>query len=308
VLGVQPQAVAHDLHPDFYSTRFALGHAAEHGVLAFAVQHHHAHVAALAAEHGVTGPLLGLALDGVGLGSDGGAWGGELLQVHGADFQRLGHVLPIALPGGDAAAREPWRMAAAALAGIGRGGDIARRWSHRPAAPAVARLLENGSHCPLSSSLGRWFDAAAGLLGVRETSAYEGQAPMLLEALARRGNCLLAPAELASLVPLGPQGLLDPRPLIARLADEPDAARGAALFHHALADGLARWVHAAATSTGLQTVALGGGCFLNALLTRLLLPRLQSQGLRVLQARQAPPNDGGIALGQAWVALCHLNN
>jgi hydrogenase maturation protein HypF len=308
VLDVQPQAVAHDLHPDFFSTRFALEFAERRALPLHAVQHHHAHIAAIAAEHGVQGPLLGLALDGVGLGTNGQAWGGELLLVDGAACQRLAHLAPIAMPGGDVAAREPWRMAAAALQRIGRGEQIEARFGRRPAASAVAQMLARGLRCPPTSSLGRWFDAAAGLLGVRDTVAYEGQAPMLLEALAGSGGEGTPADELEALVCCSADGGLDPGPLVARLADEGDTARGAALFHHALADGLARWVQAAAARSGVRSVALGGGCFLNALLSTLLAQRLGQAGLRVLQARQAPPNDGGIALGQAWVALCHINH
>jgi len=307
VLDVQPQAVAHDLHPDFFSTRFALEFAATRSLPAQAVQHHHAHVAAIAAEHGIDGPVLGLALDGIGLGNDGAAWGGELLLVDGARFQRLGHLAPIGLPGGDAAAREPWRMAAAALHRIGRGAQIERRFGTRPAAAMVAQMLARELRCPPTTSLGRWFDAAAGLLGVRETSAYEGQAPMLLEALAASDSCSVSGPELSELVRTLPDGTLDPTPLITRLADEDDAPRGAALFHEALADGLARWVAQATESTGLRSVALGGGCFLNALLTKGLVARLVGRGIHVLEARQAPPNDGGVALGQAWVAICTIN-
>lgn len=302
VLDVRPQSVAHDLHPDFYSTRYALEFAAARGLPVHAVQHHHAHIAALAAEHGLEGPLLGLALDGVGLGDDGQAWGGELLLVDGASFERLGHLRPIALPGGDVAAREPWRMAAAALHGLGRGAQITQRFADRPAATAVTLMLERGLRCPPSTSMGRWFDAAAGLLRVRATAAYEGQAPMLLEALAARAP---APREaLHHLVVIDRAGTLDLSPLAARLADDDDALHGAALFHHALADGLARWTVQTAADTGLRRVALGGGCFLNALLASLLVPQLQAQGLQVFEARQAPPGDGGIALGQAWVARC----
>jgi hydrogenase maturation protein HypF len=151
--------------------------------------------------------------------------------------------------------------------------------------------------------MGRWFDAAAALLGVRETSAYEGQAPMLLEARACAASAMTE-RELDELVRLLPEGDLDPTPLLARLADEDDAARGATLFHHAIAAGLARWVAAAAASTGLGTVALAGGCFMNRLLGALVVERLTQSGLAVLLAEQAPPSDGGIALGQAWVAIC----
>jgi len=304
VLDVTPLAVAHDLHPDFFSTRFAVRYAADRSLPAQAVQHHHAHVAAIAAEHGVEGPLLGLALDGIGLGDDGAAWGGELLRVDGATFRRLGHLAPLAMPGGDAAAREPWRMAAAALQRIGRGDQIVRHFGHHGGAAAVTQMLARDLRCPRTTSMGRWFDAAAALLGVRETSAFEGQAPMLLEALAASAEPMGSDSGLNNEVSIAPDGTLDPSPLIVRLADEDDACRGAVLFHHAIADGLARWVVAAAESTGLRTVALGGGCFLNALLTTRLVPRLVTRGIRVLQARQVPPNDGGIALGQAWVAIC----
>ncbi|MDO9073549.1 MAG: carbamoyltransferase HypF [Rubrivivax sp.] len=304
VLDVQPQAVAHDLHPDFFSTRHALALAAARGLPAFAVQHHHAHIAAVAAEHGVTGALLGLALDGVGLGSDDGAWGGELLRVDAAGFERLGHLAPLLLPGGDAAAREPWRVAAALLHRLGRGDEIERRYGHRPAAAAVRQMLDRGLRCPPTTSAGRWFDAAAALLGVAETSQFEGQAPMRLEALASRTTLPAGAGD--GLVLLAGDGVLDPTPLLERLADEAHAASGAALFHHALADGLARWAGQAAERTGLRRIALGGGCFLNALLAELLVPRLAAVGLDVLQARQAPPNDGGLALGQAWVALQQL--
>jgi hydrogenase maturation protein HypF len=300
VLEIRPQAIAHDLHPDAFGTRLALQLAAEMGVPAIGVQHHHAHIAAVAAEHGEAGPLLGVALDGVGHGDDGDPWGGELLRLEGASVRRLGSLRPLPLPGGDRAAREPWRMAAAALHVIGRGGEIAHRFAHQPAAAAVAQMLASGLRSPLTTSAGRWFDAAAGLLGVRDVMAYEGQAAMLLEALAA-GRPAVEPD--ARLFALDADGRLDLLPLAARLADEPDSTFGAALFHSTLAAALAAWVARAARSEGLTTVALGGGCFLNAVLSRQLERLLAARGYRVLQARQAPANDGGIALGQAWVAL-----
>ena len=178
ILDVTPAAVAHDLHPDFASTRFAEAF----GCTAVPVQHHHAHVAAIAAEHAVEGPLIGLVLDGFGLGTDGGIWGGELLLADGLGFSRLGHLRPLSLPGGDVAAREPWRMAAAALHAIGRDDEIVVRFAHRQFATPVASLLARGG-APVTTSAGRLFDAAAGLLGVCEIQHYEGQAAAELEAL-----------------------------------------------------------------------------------------------------------------------------
>ncbi len=302
VLAIRPEAIAHDLHPDFFSTQLARQLADELAVPAIGVQHHHAHIAAIAAEHRVESPLLGVALDGVGLGDDDGAWGGELLRVDGARFVRLGHLRELRLPGGDRAAREPWRMAAAVLHELGRGGEIASRFAAQPAAAAVAELLARDLNCPRTSSAGRWFDAAAGLLGVSRVMSYEGQAAMQLEALAsRHGDVALEPGlwRLDGLV-------LDMLPLAARLADERDATAGAALFHAALAGALAEWVALAARRERLTTVALGGGCLLNQRLTGQLSALLRARGLAVLTAVQAPPNDGGIALGQAWVARRQL--
>jgi hydrogenase maturation protein HypF len=297
VLDVKPEAVAHDLHPDFHSTRFAAAFARGRGIPAIGVQHHHAHIAAVAAEHGVESPVLGLALDGVGLGADGGVWGGELLCVEGGAMRRVGHLRELALPGGDRAAREPWRMAASALHALGRGAEIPWRFD-QPAAATVARMLDRGLNCPLTSSAGRWFDAAAGLLRVRAVNAFEGQAPMLLEGLAERHGSVAA-------LDAGWRiegGVLDLLPLVARLADLDGPAYGAALFHATLIAALADWTARAAREAGLDTVAFGGGCFMNRILANGLRARLERAGLAVLEARQAPPNDGGLALGQAAVA------
>lgn len=304
VLEIRPAAIAHDLHPDFFSTRLALKLAAELAVPAIGVQHHHAHIAAVAAEHGVTEPVLGVALDGVGHGSGGGAWGGELLRVDARGFERLGHLRALPLAGGDRAAREPWRMAAAVLHLAGRGEEIVRRFAHQPAAAAVAELLARSVRCPPTTSAGRWFDAAAGLLGVRDAMNYEGQAAMQLEGLAARHGAV---APDAGLYALDADNTLDLLPLAVRLADERDAAFGAALFHATFAAALAAWVARAARTTGITTIALGGGCFLNAILSAQLDRLLAARRYRVLHARQAPPNDGGIALGQAWVALQRID-
>ena len=299
ILDVRPVAVAHDLHPDFHSTRLAHALAGRWGVPALPVQHHHAHVAAVAAEHRIEQPLLGVALDGVGLGVDGAAWGGELLRVDGASFARLGHLAPLALPGGDRAAREPWRMAAAALFRGGRGDAVARRFADEPGAATIAQMLARSIRSPLTTSAGRWFDAAAGLLGVSRRIAYEGQAAMLLEGLAEAHG---PAAPLRDGWTVDDEGVLDLTGVLMHLADEPDAARGASVFHATLVAALAAWIGRAAEATGLRVVACGGGCFLNAVLATGLRAALAARGIAMLEANAVPPNDGGLSLGQAAIA------
>lgn len=298
ILDVTPQIVAHDLHPDFHSTRFAAACAAERGIPAIGVQHHHAHIAAVCAEHGVTDSVLGLALDGVGLGTDGTAWGGELLRVDGASFERLGNLVPLALPGGDVAAREPWRMAAAALHALGRGDEIVRRFAEEPAAAMVATMLERSINSPRTSSAGRLFDAAAGLLGVRHRASFEGQAAMLLEGLAARQGRVPPLTDDWRIV----DEQLDLYPLLSHLAGHKDPVRAAAEFHATLAAALVDWVASAAERTGVRTIAAAGGCLLNRLLSGALRDGLTARGLQLLEARRLPPNDGGLSLGQAWIA------
>lgn len=308
------QAVAHDLHPDFYSTRVAVSLAETLGIPAIAVQHHHAHIAALQAEHGLTQPVIGLALDGVGLGTDGLPWGGELLWVQGARWQRLGHLSPLALPGGDAAAREPWRMAASALHAQGRGDEIEPRLGAAHGVEAVRTvrtLLDRRLNAPMSSSAGRWFDAAAGALGWGQAQASEAQAAIALEQAAAQW---LAGHELRvdeADAPLNAEGGLDLHPLMRRLwaLEGRQQAEGAALFHVALADGLARWAVRAAHEHDVDTVVLGGGCFMNRVLSAHLVQRIAylsrsegHPGLRVCQAQALSCGDAGLALGQAWVA------
>lgn len=288
--GVEPIVVAHDLHPDFHSSRFAEGL----GVETLPVQHHHAHVAAVMAEFGLDGPVIGLSLDGFGLGPGNQSWGGELLRVDADGFERIGHLAPLGQPGGDAAARQPWRMAAAALYAMGRGSEIAERFAGIQGAGVIARMLETGANCPQTSSAGRLFDAACGLLGVRPIAEFEGQAPMELERLVRTpqiqpdGWCLH-------------EGVLDLTPVLESLL-ECDATTGAELFHGTLTSALADWTTAAVGDSGICDIVFSGGCFLNAVLREGLAAVLENRGLVPRVPERITPGDGAISLGQAWIA------
>lgn len=314
ILQVRPDILAHDLHPDYASTRLALQLAEHWQIPALGVGHHHAHLAAIAAERGVRTPLIGLALDGVGLGTDATAWGGELLRMDGADCQRLGHLQPLCLPGGDRAAREPWRLAVAALHQAGLAQAVAA-WASRCCpqhdTQSVLELLNRRLRCPPTSSLGRWFDAVAGLLGVCELSQYEGQAAMLLEARAVAHGPVAPLAEgwqvrwqeMPGAQNAGEVAVLDLSPMLPALLVA-GADRGAALFHATLAAALADWCRAVLEkrAEGATHLAVGGGCALNACLMQALRTHLAAEGVSLLEAEQVPPNDGGLALGQAWVA------
>ena len=303
-------AVAHDLHPDFHSTRLALHWADRLGVPAIGVQHHHAHLAVVQAEKGLDGPLLGLALDGVGLGTDGTAWGGELLRLDmDGGFERLAHLPPLALPGGDVAAREPWRLVAAVLHALGRGDEIGPRLAPvvgAAAAQGVKTMLVRSLNCPVSTGAGRWFDAAAGVLGLSVRQREEAEAAVALERCAtdwlEQHGGFTPPASM-----LG----LDLRPLFTELlsvdrSDPASQGRGAALFHFALADTLADAAIEAAQRDGMHAVALGGGCFFNRLLSQRLTERLTAAGLRVHRLQTVSCGDAGLALGQAWVAAATI--
>ncbi len=308
VLDIQPEIVTHDLHPDFYSTQFACAFADQHNIPTLAVQHHHAHIAAICVEHAVTQPVLGMALDGVGLGTDKTSWGGEFLWVDGAKFKRIGHLAPLALPGGDRAAREPWRMAAAVLAKLNRGHEIMQRFANQPAAETVYSMLLAGVNCPPTTSMGRLFDAAAGILGIDLIQTHEAQAAIRLQQLAEQYGHVTA---LTDGYQITQDNILDFSPLLAALItmydENCDIAQAAALFHATLAAGLVAWIKNSAGKFNIAQIALGGGCFHNELLLQLISDNLGSEPLQILTAQQMQPDDSAIALGQAWVGIQRNN-
>ncbi len=296
-LGVTPELAACDLHPDYRTTIMAEGL----GLPVLRVQHHAAHLAAVAAEHHLRGTLIGVALDGHGYGPGGAAWGGELMHREGGgQWRRVGHLLPIPLPGGDRAARQPWRMGIAAMIAVGSGPEAASRFArHRLAAP-LAAMLAATPDIPRTTSLGRVFDAAAALLGVCEEQSYEGQAAMELEALVGVPHALPGGYSVE-------RDVLDFRPLLGALLQPGLGARaGAALFHGTLIAGLAAWIGQYADQTGQTDIVLGGGCFSNRVMTDGLTQALRRRGLTPFLPRIVPPNDGGISLGQAALARAQL--
>ena len=288
-LEVSPEIIAHDKHPDFLSTRFAQNY----GLPIIAVQHHHAHLAAVAAEHGITQPCLGLALDGFGLGENNQSWGGELLLLDAAAYQHLGQLTPLKQPGGDRASREPWRMAAAVFDRLDRRQEIPNFFK-QDGALLLQQMLEKNINCPETSSAGRLFDAAAGLLHIQAVTDYEGQAAMKLESLVTQTEIFQQGWNIKN-------NQLDFLPLLETLIDC-DQTTGANVFHGTLIAALSQWLVQNAMRQNIDTIVLAGGCFLNQVLTSGLPKELMQKGLTVKLARQAPVNDGGLSLGQAWIA------
>jgi hydrogenase maturation protein HypF len=308
-----PEFLAYDLHPDYLSTRYALARAESSGLPATGIQHHHAHIAACMAEHGVPSdePVVGLSFDGTGYGSDGAIWGGEVLLAHYTGFSRLAHLKYTPLPGGDAAVRRPARTALAHLwaAGISWEPELAcTRHFCAEDLVALKAQLTHQLNAPSTSSMGRLFDAAAAIAGVRQTVNYEAQAAIEFEALADPGEKSRYPFDLPDLGGSSP-ALLDPGPLIQALSN--DALRGVSIprlsarFHNTLAELAAGCATAACRQTDASRVVLSGGVWQNDTLLRKTLSLLNTAEVTVLIHQQAPANDGGIALGQAAV-LAHI--
>jgi hydrogenase maturation protein HypF len=305
MLQLTPAVVAHDLHPAYRSTVYATSRS---GVERVAIQHHHAHIASCLADNGVDRRVIGVAWDGSGYGLDGHVWGGEFLVADLAGFERVGHFEPVPLPGGDAAIRQPWRMAAVFLrAAYGEAMatlDLAFIRRLDPAAwRRLARAAEHGLNSPLTSSAGRLFDAVASLLGVRDRVDFEAQAAMELEALADPEADRVYAARIdetgAALVVHTPDVV---RAIVDDLLSEVPAARIAARFHATLADILTQVCERIRARTDLTAVTLSGGVFQNAWLLAAAVRRLEAGGFEVYTHQQVPANDGGLALGQAAVA------
>jgi hydrogenase maturation protein HypF len=306
LFGVRPERLAHDLHPDYASTRYATERAAREGNALLTVQHHHAHLASCMAEHGLTEPVIGVTFDGTGFGTDGAVWGGEFLTGDYRECRRAAHLRYVGMPGGDQAIREPWRMALAHLADAGAVlPALAARLS--PVQMRTIRtMLQRRFNTPFTSSAGRLFDAVAALAGVRDCVSYEGQAAVELEWLATEvapdGSYPFDVSRPAADGPL----VIDTRPLIGAVAQEAaqgvEAARIARRFHTTVVEIVAAVCDRIRWATGLGVVVLSGGVFLNALLTREVCARLPGDGFRVYRHRRVPPNDGGLSLGQLAVA------
>lgn len=314
-LDVRPAFVVHDAHPDMLSRRIAEALAEKWEIpreSRLAVQHHHAHIAATLAEYNSREPAVGVAFDGAGYGWDGTVWGGEFFVVAGTDCRRIGHLLQVTQPGGDRAAVEIWRMALSwliASLGVRRAVDAASRIFPEVdprQIVQVAHLCDRPAVSPVTSSVGRLFDAAAALAGVRTEVTYEGQAAMELEALydeCAEGEYEFRLRRRASL------WILDPRPAIRRLlsdrmSDTP-ASIIASRFHHGLATASTMLCKRISAETGLRNIALGGGVFQNMILADLFERNLMDADIELLAPERIPANDGGIALGQAWIGRIH---
>lgn len=317
----RPQAVAVDMHPDYLSGRLGREQAAAESTPLVVVQHHHAHIAACMAEHGVpldAPPVLGIALDGLGYGADGTLWGGEFLEAGYRGFVRLACFRPVAMPGGDRAAREPWRNAFAQLNVLGwermlsEFGDVdVLRYLAGRRVDVLQAMIARGLNSPPASSCGRLFDAVAAVLGIcRERASYEGQAAIELESLAMSasGDAAAYPFRIAP-TEHGVSHLCWDTMWPALLADVrrgTDRAAIAARFHRTVIDAVAGAALALCRQRKLDTVVLGGGAFQNRLLLSGVVDALPRAGLTVLAPERIPPNDGGLSLGQATVAAARL--
>jgi hydrogenase maturation protein HypF len=309
---IVPEVIAHDLHPDYLSTRYALDRADRdpERLELVGVQHHHAHIASCLADNEAAGPVIGVAFDGTGYGLDGTIWGGEFLIADLAGFQRAGHLAPVPLPGAAAAIRQPWRMAASYLdAALGPdAAPPATLTRHERMWPGIVTIGRRGINSPLTSSAGRLFDAVAAILGVRDEVNYEGQAAIELEQRVEPGETGAYRAGITGGDVLVASGADLIRAVAADLTAGVGAGVIAARFHNGVAALIEDCCTLLRDQTGLGTVALSGGVFQNLLLARATVDRLTAAGFTVLTHSRVPCNDGGISLGQAVVAAARTGS
>ena len=315
---IVPQAVVHDLHPGYLSTQWAREWVQERGLPLIAVQHHHAHVAGCMAEHGLIGKVIGLALDGTGYGSDGKIWGGEVLIAELASFERFAHLDYVPMPGGEAAIKEPWRMALGHMRAAGFDVESDELLNLVGATEeetrVLKRMMERGVNVPLTSSLGRLFDAVAAVVLGRRVVDYEAQAAIELEGIAvdepddAPGYAMeFAGGDWAARIPVRMSAALLLCELLEDLRTGMGKAQIAARFHAGVAEGFVRAAMLARSETGVSTVALSGGCMHNRRLARLLRAKLEAEGFKVYQHRNVSPGDGGLSYGQVAVAAAMLS-
>ena len=309
---IEPVAVAHDLHPGYLSTSWAKEWASERGLPVIAVQHHHAHIAACMAEHSLAGPVIGLSLDGTGYGTDGKIWGGEVLVAQLDKFDRFAHLEYVPMPGGDAAVREPWRMAFAALTNAGIEPELAAELTGTNAQQArvVKQMIERKINTPLTSSLGRLFDAVAALVLNRREVDYDAQAAIELEGISAREDDRLDRRDYMPELVSAEVVVLKTASMWQAIVDDlrhgVPKQRIAARFHSGVAAGFVSAAVQARTNTGIKQVVMSGGCLHNRRLARLLRTGLEVEGLQVFQHLQVSPGDGGLSYGQAVVAAAQL--
>ena len=305
----EPDLIAHDLHPDYSSTKYAQATAPDPAALV-PIQHHHAHIAACLVDNGWgddDGQVIGVAWDGTGYGLDGHIWGGEFFVGNYGGFERAIHLEYLPLPGGDAAVRNPWRLALGYLYALtGSVPDLPGVGESE--SRVVCQQIDRGLNTPLTSAVGRLFDAVAALIGVRQRVTYEAQAAIELEMLARQWASNGVPESRTDTYPYGleTEPVIRLRPLLEAI--QADLARGVSpaqiawCFHQTMAGLIVVVCRRIAADAGVETVALSGGCFQNRLLLSLTVQALEGAGFRVLMHRQVPCNDGGISLGQAALA------
>jgi hydrogenase maturation protein HypF len=315
---IEPQTVAHDLHPGYLSTSWAKQWAAGRDLRIIGVQHHHAHIAACMAEHALSGPVIGLSLDGTGYGTDGRIWGGEVLICSLNTFERFAHLDYVPMPGGEAAIREPWRMAFSHLTTAGFSEDEARELvgATLQETRVMTRMIEREINAPLTSSLGRLFDAAAAVILHRRKVDYDAQAAIELEGIAIDSSLEMSiPVQYQVEVHCGDWSKREPtrisvaplwRAIVADVVEGVSSPEIAARFHVAIAKAFIQAACSAQAATGLRQVALSGGCMHNRRLAGILRSGLEGQGFEVFQHRKVSPGDGGLSYGQAAVAAAIL--